>query len=101
MGATTRTLCLSTPIGSNWSRRFCCGVWRQSCSVAVCSLQSVGIFNTSGLAVGLITDEIKLNSAWRFAPNLPENDKFYCVEIDLTATVTLIVASPSLSQSSR
>ena len=42
---------------------------------------SVGIFNTSGLAVGLVTDDIKLNSAQRFAPHLPDIDKFYCVEI--------------------
>ena len=44
---------------------------------------SVGIFNTSGLAVCLITghDEMNFNSARRFAPNLPYIDKFYCVEI--------------------
>ena len=42
---------------------------------------SVGIFITSGLAVGLITDEMKLNSARRFAPVLPNIDKFYCYEI--------------------
>ena len=41
----------------------------------------VGIFNTSGLAVGLITDEMKLNTARRFAPVLPNVDKFYCYEI--------------------
>lgn len=42
---------------------------------------SVGIFNTSGLAVGLITDEMKMNSAARFAPHLREVSKFYCAEI--------------------
>lgn len=42
---------------------------------------SVGIFNTSGLAVGVITDEMKLNSALHFAPHLPEVSNLYCVEI--------------------
>lgn len=42
---------------------------------------SVGIFNTSGLAVGLATDEMKLNSAIRFAQHLPHIRKFYCLEI--------------------
>jgi len=56
-----------------------CGANRVQLQYAVYT--SVGIFNTSGLAVGLITDKMKLNSARRFAPNLPDNDKFYCVEI--------------------
>ena len=42
---------------------------------------SVGIFNTSGLAVGVITDEMKLNSASYFAPDLPEVSNLYCFEI--------------------
>lgn len=42
---------------------------------------SIGIFNTSGLAVGLVTDDMKLNSAASFAPHLADIDKFYCVEI--------------------
>ena len=42
---------------------------------------SVGIYNTSGLAVGLVTDEMKLNSAVRYAPSLPHVERFYCVEI--------------------
>ena len=42
---------------------------------------SVGIFNTSGLAVGLATDDMKLNSTLRFAPKLPHVEEFYCIEI--------------------
>lgn len=42
---------------------------------------SVGIFNTSGLAVGVVTDEMKLNSTSRFTPHLPEFSNLYCVEI--------------------
>lgn len=42
---------------------------------------NVGIFNTSGLAVGVATDEMKLNSAVRFAEDLPHIRKFYCLDI--------------------
>ena len=42
---------------------------------------SVGIFNTSGLAVGLVTDEMKLNSASRFNSHPREFRNFYCLEI--------------------
>ena len=42
---------------------------------------NVGIFNTSGLALGMATDEMKLNSAKRFAPHLRHIEKFYCLDI--------------------
>lgn len=42
---------------------------------------NIGVFQTNGLAFGIVTDAMKMNSASCYAPSLPNVGKSYCIEI--------------------
>ena len=56
-----------------------CGVDHLKLQYAVYT--TFGLYYTSGLAVAVVDDAMKVDSASCFAPNLPNVDKMYCVEI--------------------